>query len=279
MGAAGTYDPEELLRWYVDAGIDVALGDEPVDHFAAPAVEASRTGASIAPAERKPAPAARHAEVSRKEAAVPTADVVARAHRLAQAASDLAGLRAVMEDFDGCNLRHTAQNLVFGDGDRDARIMVIGEAPDRAEDEQGLPFVGRSGQLFDRMLASIGLDRKRIYLANVVPWRPPGNRQPTPAEIAICKPFIDRHIELVEPRLLLLMGGSSAKTILDSAKGILSLRGRFASAKAGNLTVQAMPMLHPGYLLKQPAHKRHAWHDLLKVAQWLDENGPPSESD
>src|SRR5690606_41650696 len=160
--------------------------------------------------------------------------------------------------------------MVFADGNPQANVMFVGEAPGRDEDLEGKPFVGRSGQLLDRMLSAIGLDRSSAYISNVIPWRPPGNRAPTPQETEICRPFIERHIELVKPKVLVHLGGASAKTLLNTTEGILRLRGnwRIYSGAAG-LEIPAMPTLHPAYLLRTPAHKRLAWRDFLEVKMKL----------
>jgi len=252
-----------LLAWYVEMGVDVALDDAPVDRFAAPP-----------PMERKPAaaattwvaPAMPVEPPSLLPAAVAPSDEVARAARsTAKSAATLDELRAALLAFDGCNLRLTATQLVFDDGRPGSRIMLVGEAPGRDEDIQGLPFVGRSGQLLDRMLAAIGLTRNEVYIANVVPWRPPGNRRPTPQETAICRPFVERQIELCDPDFLILLGGASASELLDTPEGILKLRGRWRDYKTGKRTIRAMATLHPAYLLRQPLHKRLAWRDFLAL--------------
>ncbi|MBM3571644.1 MAG: uracil-DNA glycosylase, partial [Alphaproteobacteria bacterium] len=168
----------------------------------------------------------------------------------------------------------TATNLVFGDGNPQAGLMLIGEAPGADEDRQGLPFVGVSGQLLDRMLAAIGRDRRSAYITNILPWRPPGNRQPTPAEIALCLPFIQRHIELVAPRVMVLVGGTSAKALLGRAEGIMKLRGRWFEYASVGLAqpVAALATYHPAYLLRTPAQKREAWRDLLAVKKKIGGN-------
>ena len=180
-------------------------------------------------------------------------------------------LRALMEAFDGCELKRTAYRLCFGDGNPQARVMFIGEGPGAEEDKQGKPFVGRSGQLLDRMLAAIGLDRTKVYIANVVPWRPPGNRTPTPAEIAICKPFILRQIELVNPEVLICIGLPSAQTLLGAREGILKTRGRWMGFRNGDRDIRAMATLHPAYLLRQPSQKKLAWRDFKMIRGALAE--------
>ena len=214
-------DALELLRWHVENGVDVALGDVPVNHFAQP--QEKPAGRAKAP-ERTPAPAPAErtlperrpitatAPAALANAAVPGEEAVTSARELAAAATTLDELRDAMARFEGCNLRLTAKSLVFADGNPQARVMFVGEAPGREEDEQGVPFVGRSGQLLDRMLAAIGLDRTKVYITNVIAWRPPGNRAPTPQETEICRPFIERHIELAGPEMLVLLGGPAVKT-------------------------------------------------------------------
>jgi DNA polymerase len=199
-------------------------------------------------------------------ATVPDEAQAALARQMAASASTLDALRQHMASFDGCNLKFTAKNLVFADGNPQASLMLVGEAPGRDEDIEGLPFVGRSGRLLDRMLAAIGLDRTSAYIANVIPWRPPGNRTPTPHETEICRPFIERQIELVNPKVLVNLGGPSAKTLLNTSEGILRLRGNWrVHTTASGIAIPAMPTLHPAYLLRTPAHKKLAWRDFLEV--------------
>jgi len=272
-----------LLRWYQEIGVDIALEDSPVDRFAesrqpaakpaenqtardTPRPAPPRDGPRSAPA-RPPAFSAAPPPGGRlANPVIPDEKAVASARELAAAAGDLTQLREAMAGFEGCNLRLTATNMVFADGNPEARVMLVGEAPGRDEDLQGLPFVGRSGQLLDRMLAAIGLDRSTVYITNVIAWRPPGNRTPTPLETEICKPFVGRHIELVNPAVLVFLGGSSAKVLTGTNDGILRLRGRWMKYGA----IDAMPMLHPAYLLRQPAQKRQAWQDWLKLKARLD---------
>jgi DNA polymerase len=188
----------------------------------------------------------------------------------ARAASNLDELRAALDRFEGCALRKTATQLVFADGNPSARVMLVGEAPGRDEDLQGVPFVGRSGQLLDRMLAAIGLDRTSVYIANVVPWRPPGNRTPTPQETAACRPFISRQIELADPDYLICLGAPSAAELMNNKQGILKFRGQWRDFDTGTRTIKAMATLHPAYLLRQPLQKRLAWRDFLALRQALD---------
>ncbi|MGB5947835.1 MAG: uracil-DNA glycosylase, partial [Parvibaculum sp.] len=195
---------------------------------------------------------------------------VSTARALAAKCRTLEELRDALANFEGCSLRYTAKNLVFADGNPEARIMLVGEAPGRDEDLQGLPFVGRSGQLLDRMLTSIGLDRTKVYIANTLPWRPPGNRAPTPDEQAVCQPFIERQIELSRAEILVFVGGVSAKQLLRTDTGIMRLRGRWSSYRAGTRELPALPIFHPAYLLRQPAQKRLAWRDLLSLKARID---------
>ena len=275
-------DLRNILAFYAEAGVDEALGEEPVDRFAAAArpsqaaeAAAKRPAPSIAPAgqaaqartEGHPQPAT---AVARPAAAVPDEAQAALARELATKASTLAELREAMATFDGCNLKFTAKNLVFADGNPQAELMLVGEAPGRDEDLEGLPFVGRSGQLLNRMLAAIGLDRGSAYITNVIPWRPPGNRTPTPHETEICRPFIERQIELVNPKVLVTLGSPSSKTLHRTTESILRMRGTWrAHTTASGLAIAAIPTLHPAYLLRTPAHKRLAWRDFLEVKMKL----------
>ena len=190
-----------------------------------------------------------------------------RGRALADASKDLESLRAALENFEGCGLKKTAKSLVFGDGNPFAEVMFIGEAPGADEDRDGIPFVGVSGKLLDRMIASIGLDRQSVYITNILPWRPPGNREPTRGEIAACLPFICRHIALVDPKILVLVGGTSAKTLLGRKEGIMRLRGRWMPLGSGKLDrpIPALAMFHPAFLLRSPGQKATAWKDLLMI--------------
>ncbi len=261
----------EILRWHADAGVDETIGEAPVDRFQASA-RAARPMPSV------PTPSAGRATTSPRRAR-PAPDLAmedpeaaeAGARALAAAARDLEELRAALAAFDDCPLKHTAANLVFADGAADAPVMLIGEAPGADEDRQGLPFVGVSGRLLDRMLASIGLDRSAAYITNILPWRPPGNRKPTPAESTMCLPFIRRHIELKAPKLLVFLGGTSAATLLERREGITRLRGRWFEYQGAGGAIPAMPTYHPAFLLRQPALKRDSWSDLLAVRARLDD--------
>jgi DNA polymerase len=258
-----------LLQWYLDMGVDDALQELPADRFAeSPAPEPRGPGRAM-PAPR---PEARPMPGSPAPGG-PGADEIpaAAARAAAQAAQTLDELKQAFERFEGCALKATATNLVFHDGNPQARVMFIGQAPGRDEDLAGKPFVGRSGQLLDRMLAAIGLDRTRAYIANVVPWRPPGNRTPSVQEVAACLPFLERQIELAGPDVLVLLGGEAAKAVLNLQDGIMRARGRWAPYTVGNRTVRALVTLHPAYLLRQPQHKRLAWRDFLALKKALAE--------
>lgn len=257
---------ESLLAFWAEAGVDAMLLDEPIDRIEAGKIAPPR------PPERKPSAIA---PVARAVAA-PSPDVsaaVLEARRLAAAAPDLDALKAAIEGFDGCPLKFegAARQSVFYRGAADAPLVVIGEGPGQEEDIRGEPFVGRAGQLLDRMLAAGGLTG-RVFITNSVFWRPPGNRNPSPAEQAVCAPFLERAIELVNPRMLLLVGGPSAKAMLKREEGILSLRGRWFEWRSedGRLELPAMPTLHPAFLLRQPAAKKKAWSDLLTLTERLD---------
>ncbi len=271
----------EMLRWLTEAGVETVVQEDPVDRFRASAEARAAAVSSrqdrpserraAAPKQGSSAPADRTLPAA--PAAIPGEEAVETARQLAAGASTLEELRAALASFTGCNLRITARNLVFADGNPAAPVMFVGEAPGREEDEQGLPFVGRSGQLLDRMIAQIGLSRQaNAYISNVIPWRPPGNRTPTPAETEACRPFIERHIELVGPKVLVCVGGLSAKVLLNTSDGILRLRGRWKIYRAGASEVDTIAMVHPAYLLRNPAAKRGAWQDLLKIRQRLDES-------
>lgn len=261
---------ESLLAFWADAGVDAMLLDEAVDRIEA--------GKFVAPP--RPAPPALAAVASTPARAPAGADfgaAVAQAQAMAAAAQDLDALAAAIAAFEGCPLRYEgATKAVVFRGDPKAPLVVIGEGPGGDEDAQGLPFVGRAGKLLDRMLAAAGLT-DRVLITNTVFWRPPGNRTPTPAEQAICAPFLERIIQLVQPKMLLLAGGASAKSMLKREEGILSLRGRWFEWRAadGSLELPAMPTLHPAFLLRQPGAKKKAWIDLLTLTERLDQPERP----
>ena len=263
----------DLLAFYGEAGVDAPLGEAPLDRLAqaspepssAAAAESAKpriTGPGVEPSSRAPAkPAA---------APPPPDEAVMAARAAAKSAATLEELRAILDRFEGCALRATAKQLVFADGNPQSRLMFVGEAPGRDEDIEGLPFVGVSGKLLDRMLAAIGLDRRSVYIANIVPWRPPGNRTPTPQEAAICLPFTLRQIELVNPDVLVCLGGPSAQTLLRFKEGIRKMRGRWFPFHTGTREIRALPTFHPAYLLRTPLEKRLAWRDFLAIKKALE---------
>ncbi len=255
-----------LIDYHAGLGVDVAVTDMPADRFN----------------EAPPPPQATLAEPTR---AAPTPSAPAEAttaHTEADGAETLDELRAALETFDGCALKATATNLCFADGNPEARLMFVGEAPGRDEDLQGKPFVGRAGQLLDRILAAIDLDRTGCYIANTVYWRPPGNRNPNPEEMLACRPFIRRQIELMDPDVLVFLGGVAAKEMLETRDGILKLRGRWRTFDTGKRVVPAMATLHPAYLLRQPGQKKLAWKDFRairdKLAETAGTNGAATAS-
>ena len=262
-----SYDLGELLAFYAEAGVDEALDDGPIDRFAeSAAAKAARSAPREAPRQLPVREEAPRMEARPAQAVVPDGTQAALARELARNAATLDELRQVMADFDGCNLKTTAKSMVFADGNPDADLMLVGEAPGRDEDIEGLPFVGRSGQLLDRILAAIGRDRSSAYIANVIPWRPPGNRTPTPHETEICRPFIERQIELANPKVLVALGGPSAKLLTGATEGVLRVRGGWREhLTAGGTAIPTMPTLHPAYLLRNPAHKKLAWRDFLEI--------------
>jgi uracil-DNA glycosylase len=261
----------QLLAFYLEAGVDCALAEEAVDRLSEPEKERNApapTPQVSRPRPERPAPSTA-AVVS--EAGLPPEAAIASAREAARTAPSLEILRNLLQDFDGCALKSTATRLVFADGNPDARIMFVGEAPGREEDIEGLPFVGRSGKLLDRMIAAIGLDRSKVYIANVIPWRPPGNRTPTPQETQICLPFIQRQIELVDPDILVTLGNPSTQTLLSTREGIMKTRGRWFEYDTGTRVIRAMATFHPAYLLRSPSYKRMAWQDLRAIAKALQQ--------
>ena len=262
----------QLLAFYLEAGVDCALAEEPVDRLSEPDAPAAPAPVreTAPPRPLREMPAATPA-VPRSEIAPPPEAAIAIAREAARTAPTLEALRALLENFEGCALKNTATRLVFADGNPQARIMFVGEAPGRDEDIEGLPFVGRSGKLLDRMIAAIGLDRSKAYIANVIPWRPPGNRTPTPQETQICLPFIQRQIELVNPDVLVTLGNPSTQTLLSTREGIMRTRGKWFDYDTGTRTIRAMATFHPAYLLRSPSYKRMSWQDLRAIAKALEQ--------
>jgi DNA polymerase len=268
------------LDFHVAAGVDLMLDEHPHDRFSETDAPA-RSPARVAEPEPEPAAPPRRELPPRGEAPPPARtygqSAAARpdaaagdARARAKDVTSLEELEALLAGFDGCPLKFTAKNLVFADGNPAARLMFIGEAPGADEDRIGKPFMGRSGKLLDRMMAAIGLDRTKAYVTNVVPWRPPGNRNPTPQEVAICKPFIERQIELADPDLIVCLGSPSTQAITGTKDGILKARGRFYPYRVGDREIRVLATLHPAYLLRQPLQKRLAWRDFRTLRAALD---------
>ncbi len=267
----------EILRWWREAGVDIALDETPHDRFAESAAQPQRRAPAASPPAAVPARTAFPAAASAPAAVSPPDEAARSAAEIAASAKTLTELRAALETFNGCGLKATATQLVFADGAPDAPIMFVGEAPGGDEDRIGRPFVGRAGQLLDRMLAAIGLDRSKVYIANCVPWRPPGNRTPTPQETAVCLPFIMRQIALANPRLLVCLGGSATTTLLGGKEGITRARGTWREYKSEDgHAIPALPMFHPAYLLRQPNAKRWAWADLRKLKRAIEAGYRPT---
>src|SRR5271166_2725355 len=266
--ALDTATAAAALRWWSSAGVTIAVEETPRNRFDERAERIARSEAAVLTTA---APQARetHSEPPRDRPVSPPA-AEAAAHALAASSPDLETLRSNLERFEGCALKGTATQLVFGDGAPGSRVMFVGEAPGGDEDRIGRPFVGRAGQLLDRMLKSIGLDRDHVYIANVVPWRPPGNRTPTLEETQACLPFIKRQIELAAPEILVCLGGSAAQTLLGVREGITRARGVWTPYPCGDgRTLRALAMFHPAFLLRQPGQKRQAWRDLRALAKEL----------
>ncbi len=257
----------QLLEWCLETGASEAIGESPLNRYRSP-----KRDRSSAPPEPKPQQE-RPAEFKLEGTVTTTPDdPVASAHEAAAAASSLQELRGAVARYPHCDLREHAHNLVFSDGNPAARVMVVGEAPGADEDRAGKPFVGRAGRLLDLMFAEICLDRQNqlpdhsLYIANVLPWRPPGNRNPLPAEVAMMQPFVFRHIELADPDILVAMGNFSC-SLLVGRTGVTQLRGKWFKFRG----IPVMPMFHPAYLLRNPVKKGDSWHDLLMIRSQLGE--------
>ncbi len=258
-----------LLEWYRAMGVDEAIAEAPRNWFASePQADAKALPSSGAPApeiKRKPLERAKPTPLPPQSSLGTSADVMS-AREVARSAASLGDLRALLETFDGCGLKKTASRLCLSRGSPDARLMLIGEAPGKDEDIQGEPFVGRAGQLLDRMLAAINLTEADFYITNLVFWRPPGNRTPSPEEVQVCQPFVERQIELLAPKVLVFLGNASAKQLTGATEGIMKLRGKWLDYSG----IRAMATLHPAYLLRTPIAKRLAWRDLLAIREALD---------
>lgn len=281
----------DIALFYAEAGVDEVIGDVAVDRTALPPPSAQQAVPAM-PQVAKPAAAA-PAAAARPAAGAPAFGAAAfqaprpaqmpnpallsgqavetAATEAARACNTIPELEAAIKAFDGCTLKATATNTVIARGNPQAPLMIVGEAPGRDEDAQGLPFVGESGQLLDKMLKAIGRDESNVYISNLLFWRPPGNRDPSAEEILACKPFVERLIELVQPRLIACAGKFSAATLLGTTQGITRVRGRWHEYKRGDVTIPAMPLLHPAYLLRQAGVKREAWRDMLELNVRLEE--------
>lgn len=248
----------ETLRWYQELGIDVAVGENPANHYAPIRSLPPKTSTHLPPKPQGASP-------------VPTITQAMTPSPNLDDCKTLEDLRQAIAAFEGCPLKKTATNLVFAAGNPMAKVMLVGEAPGADEDRQGVPFVGVSGQLLDRMLATIGLDRTSVYITNILPWRPPGNRQPTPQEIAACKPFVEKHIALIAPKILVLVGGVAMKTLYNTNDGIMRLRGTWQSYTAPLLKepIKAIATYHPSFLLRSPGQKAQSWQDMLMIKKAL----------
>ena len=287
-----------LLAWYGELGIDSVLADEPLNWMERPgtapgeAVRAALSGAAhqgtgTAPTSPSPPPSPpptpnrratggeqppRTQQASRFTPVTPQAAGAGSARQAAAAVNSLSELRAALERFEGCALKATAKNTCVYRGAEQARIMIIGEAPGRDEDLEGRPFVGRAGKLLDRMLGAIDLSENDVHITNIVYWRPPGNRTPTPQEAQVCRPFLDRQIQLVAPEIILVLGGAAAKSMFNASEGIMRLRGKWKQIEVGDASIKAFASLHPAYLLRTPAAKRLAWRDLLNIREALSKS-------
>ena len=260
---------KELIEWYITAGVEEIAGDTPFvfaqEEISSPILK--NDSPSISKQESNIFP--RQATTVLAQA---TQDARQNARELCKTAENLEDLQKLVKEFDGCSLKLTAKNTVFGDGNPTARIMLIGEAPGADEDQIGKPFVGRSGQLLDLMLKAIGLDRNQCYITNVLPWRPPGNRTPTDAEIAVCLPFLKRQIEIINPDYLFVLGGSAANALLDCNDSISKLRGHWLTYKtSAGKDIDVLASFHPAYLLRNPGQKAKVWSDLLRLSKKFNE--------
>lgn len=292
-----------LIGFYAESGVEELCENVAIDRFARSAeakLSRNQTGSSAdlragettrggdqAPAREKAPSSPNAPSGTGRQAAAPSGPIPQAsqltipdeaafndARSLAAGAGTIEDLRAALEGFSGCNLRHSAKTLVFADGNPDADVMFIGESPGRDEDLQGLPFVGRPGQLLDRMLGAIGMDRSSSYITTMIPWRPPGNRPPAPHEIELCRPFIERHIALAQPKILVLLGNISTRTLLGPDKNIFAVRGSWSTYTSEGVAIPAMPTLNPTYLLRNPSQKKLVWADLLSLQKQIEDLNP-----
>ena len=276
-GGGAAMSAAAALRWLAAMGADEAVEDAPRDRLSAPPPAPPRRADPSAPRPAAPAFSPSPSPGLSSGLSIASTDqLVEEARAAAAAAADVAALAEAVAAFDGCALKRTAKSTVFADGSAEADLMLVGEAPGAEEDRRGLPFVGPAGRLLDLMLAAIGRDRETARIANMLFWRPPGNRAPSPEEVALCRPFVDRHIALVRPRVLVCVGGVAAKSLLGRTEGIGRLRGRWHTfaPDGGSEEIAAAALFHPAYLLRQPGHKRQAWQDLLRIRDRLEGEAP-----
>ena len=253
--------PKQLLEWYLEAGVDETIAEKPINRMAARKKKVESETPHAAPSARQ------------SFRVVAPSDAISEARKLADQVKTLKELKEAVRSFEGCALKKTATNTVFADGNPRANVMLIGEAPGSQEDQQGIPFCGPSGMLLDKMFAAIGIDRNNVYISNTLFWRPPGNRQPSKEELAICEPFVQKHIALINPALLIACGGVAVGSLLKKEQGITRLRGHFHEYTNPYLSnpLPIAVLFHPSYLLRQPGQKRLAWHDMLAIREFMDE--------
>ena len=275
-----TNNAYELLIWQLEAGIDQCIGDEPNNRFNKNSENLESTEKkAVGTTNRDSVQTIKNGRIQGDQGSVDAHNIQHSIHvspvssnELALNCKSLEELEATVRDFDECALKKTSANTVFSSGSIDSRVMFVGEAPGAEEDREGRPFVGASGRLFDKMLASIGIIRDKVYITNTIFWRPPGNRRPTGAEVAQCLPFLQRQIELVRPDILVPLGGSASQTLLKVDLGITLLRGRwYEYTLSDNSKIVTLPMFHPAYLLRSPVHKREAWRDMLALSDKLNQ--------
>lgn len=276
LSGASEEELAAMLRWYVEMGVDLAVGDRPRDYFAEAEAKAAEPRAAPAPPPAsgprvapRLAPEPLPVRAATGQGAVAPEEALAEARQLAGAAQDLAGLVAALAQFQGCALKRTASHTIFAEGEAGAPLVFLGDMPGADDDREGRMFAGRSGRMLERMLAAIGLDRSRVHLVNVVPWRPPGSRPPTPPELAICLAFVHRYLELARPHVIVTLGDLPTRHVIGAREPIVRARGKWSEAAGA----PALAMLHPDYLLKAPAAKKHAWSDLRALRKALIERG------
>ncbi|WP_161510539.1 uracil-DNA glycosylase [Bartonella quintana] len=261
---------EELLSFYKESGVDAVLSDVPIDRFS----QASSSTQELKKVIDTPHHQSVSPTIKQHSYPLPHSSTIQRepsAIEIAKGANTLDELKSALLAFNGCSLKLTAKSTCFSDGTAGSPLMIIGEAPGREEDIQGIPFVGKAGMLLNKILASIGLTRKNVYIANTIPWRPPGNRTPTPREVALCRPFIERQIHLANPRILIALGGVAMQFLTGSQNGIIRTRGKWCTYESeDNIKIPVMPTFHPAYLLRTPSQKKLTWKDFLEVKNRLN---------